>query len=72
VKCFYPLLLYLLNKQEQSNEKRFYRKDAKGAEDNIFVFRPLSEKQKEKFLCVLRASAVKTGLRRIITLIFEL
>jgi hypothetical protein len=36
----------------------------------IFVFRPLSEKQKKKFLCVLRASAVKIGLRRVIALIY--
>ena len=38
----------LLNKQGQSNKKRFYRRDAKGAEDNIFSFaveRTAKEKQ---------------------------
>jgi len=38
----------------------------------LFVFRPLSEKQKQKFLCVLRASAVKIGLKKLLTLFIEI
>ena len=38
----------------------------------FFVFRPFSEKQKKKFLCVLRASAVKIGLKKLLTLFIEI
>jgi len=39
---------------------------------DLVVFRPLSEKQQKKFLCVLRASAVKMGLKNVLTPIIGL
>jgi len=69
---------YLLNKRSNLNRKKFHRRDAKDAEENqylstkigFFVFRPLSEKQKQVGLCVLGVSAVKIKLHNFISSIF--
>jgi len=39
-------------------------------QDRFFVFRPLSEKQKQAVLCVLGVSAVKIKLEDFITPIY--